>query len=132
MPSGIHESIPATPEEVEVFADTLTEAYLHCRVWGHDPDPGTFSLAKDVVGKPDAFWDIPLLCTHGCGVRWRVLATFDGEVLRRSLDYSGAPGYICESGRIDKTGKMVLRKTYFISKAPRGTLTKAQKKRRAL
>lgn len=112
--SGIYQSVPASIEEVKAFASKLTEAYLHCRVWGHDPEPVNITIAKHIEGAPRAHWDATLLCGHGCGVRWRALVSQDGEVLKRSLDYSEAPGYLCESGRINKEGKMVLRKKFFV------------------
>ena len=111
--SGMYESIPASPDDVETFGKTLTQAYLHCRVWGHDPAPHNVVVAKNIEGVLGAHWDAALICTHGCGVKWRVLASSDGEVLRRRLDYSGAPGYISEVGRIDAEGKKVLRKQFF-------------------
>lgn len=110
---SVYGSIPASPEEAEAFAGQLTEAYLHCRVWGHDPFPQNIRVARDVEGVPNAHWDADMGCTHGCGVRWKMLVSIDGELLRRRLDYSEAPGYISEYGRIDANGKKVLRKTFF-------------------
>jgi hypothetical protein len=112
--SGIYEAVPASPEEVKAFAESLTSAYLHCRVWGHDPEPHNVVLVRDIEGHPTAAYDASLLCGHGCGVRWRVLVASDGEVLKRSLDYTDAPGYLCEVGRIDKDGRKVLRKKFFV------------------
>ena len=122
--SGPFGSVPASPEEVEAFATTLTDSYLHCRVWGHDPMPHNVVVAKDVEGVPRAHWDATLICSHGCGVRWTALVSVDGEMLRRRLDYSGAPGYISETGRIDAEGKKILRRTYFVG------ATKVSRKRR--
>lgn len=117
----MYESIPATPEEVEAFAKTLTEAHLHCRVWGHDPMPHNIVLARNVEGVPrGSHWDAQMICSHGCGVRWRVLASRDGEVLRRHLDYSDAEGYLSSNGRIDKKGRQILRRTYFVGATKKG------------
>lgn len=112
--SGIYERIPAAPEEVEAFASSLSEAYLHCRVWGHDPEPHTVVLAKGVEGFPHAYWEALLRCSHGCGVLWQVLVGRDGEVLRRKLDYSGAPGYLSPHGWINSKGRAVIRTRYFV------------------
>lgn len=126
--SGIYDSVPATPEEVAAFAGQLTEAYLHCRVWGHDPTPNNIVVAKDVEGQPRAHWDAKLICTHGCGVRWKVLASSDGEVLSRRLDYTDAPGYISEYGRIDAEGRKVLRKTFFTNATKGGKKSRKGKR----
>lgn len=117
--SGLYERIVATPEEVEAFGRSLTPAHLHCRTWGHDPMPQNIVIAKDVEGVPGAHWDATLICSHGCGVRWTVLASRDGEVLRRRIDYAHAEGYLSESGRIDAEGRKVLRKQFFSSKKRR-------------
>lgn len=117
--SGISGRIPATKEEVEVFASSLTPQYLYCRVWGHDAAPQTPLIAKNIEKYPKAYWDVLLLCTHDCGVRWRALVGGDGELLDRKLDYSEAPGYLCEFGRINRDGKMVLRKTFFVDATKR-------------
>lgn len=117
--SGIYEKIPATQDEVKAFASTLTPQYLHCRVWGHDPEPQNIVLTKNIEGHPTAHWDTTLICAHDCGVRWRVLVSGEGEVLKRALDYTEAPGYLCESGRINREGKMVLRKTFFVGATKR-------------
>lgn len=116
-------SVPASVEEVEQFGKGLTSAHLHCRVWGHDPVPHNVVVAKDIEGVPRAHWDATLICSHGCGVRWTALVSVDGEMLRRRLDYSGAPGYISETGRIDAEGKKVLRKQFFVG-ATKGTKTR--------
>lgn len=113
--SGIYESIPAAPEEVEVFGAGLTEAHLHCRVWGHDPDPqGNVRLATDDDGVPGAYWVANPGCTHGCGVRWLIYADAEGWRIKRTLDYSAAPDYLSEHGRIDKQGRAILTREYFV------------------
>lgn len=112
--TGMYDSIPATPDEVRVFAQDISDAYLHCRVWGHDPTPHNINVAKDIEGVKGAHWDATLRCSHDCGVRWRVLASNDGTVLRRRLDYSAAPDYISPTGRIDAEGRKVLRQQFFV------------------
>src|SRR4051812_2559655 len=106
---GIYESVPASPQEVEAFGASLTREYLHCRVWGHDPEPHNTVLVTDdeVQG---AFWHAQARCSHGCGVKWNIWATAEGDVVRRSLDYEDAEGYLSPDGRIDATGRSVLRK----------------------
>lgn len=128
--TGIYESIPATPEEVESFGATLTDAYLHCRVWGHDPDPqGNTRLATDSDGVTGAYWVVSPSCTHGCGVRWNIFATADGDVVRRALDYSDAPDYLSNTGRIDAQGRSVLRKEFFMRSVGAKPQKKATRKR---
>lgn len=118
--STIYERIPASPEEVEIYAGEIPAAYLYCRVWHHDPEPHNMVLAKGVKKHPTAVWDAQLRCSHGCGVRWVVLVDGDGEVLMRRLDYSGAPDYVLKGkGRIDKNGNQILRKTFFVQNAPK-------------
>lgn len=113
----IYERIPASPEDVEQFAGEIPEAYLHCRVWHHDPEPHNITLARGVEKHPTAVWDATLRCSHGCGVQWRVLVDGEGFVLERRIDYANAPGYVMEGkGRIDKRGNQILRRTYFVSK----------------
>lgn len=115
--SGIFQSIPASAEEVQAFGSQLTSAYLHCRVWGHDPDPqGNTRLcsADERDEHPGAYFWINPSCTHGCGVRWIILANAEGDLIRRALDYSDAPGYLSPTGRIDATGRSVLRKEYLV------------------
>lgn len=126
---SIYERIPASPEEVEAFGKGLTEAYLHCRVWGHDPQPHNIVVAKDVEGVPNAYWDADLICSHGCGVRWRVLVGRDGELLRRRLDYKGAPGYLSDTGWIDREGKKVLRSQFFTGRTKKPSRKKPSRKK---
>lgn len=123
----IAQHIPASPDEVEGFANTLTPAYLHCRVWGHDATPRNIVVAKHTEGVPNAQWDASLVCSHGCGVRWRVLASLNGEVLRRRPDYSEAPEYLSKVGRINREGRQILTRRYFEGNGP-----KRGRKRRAL
>lgn len=113
--AGIYESIPAAPEEVEAFAEELTKAHLRCRVWGHDPIPQGLLQVKDVKNHPTAVHEASMRCSHRCGVRWLMLLNADFDILARRLDYSGAPGYLSEHGRIDHKGRSILRKHYFIS-----------------
>lgn len=136
--AGIYEAIPASLDEVEAFAESLTPEYLYCRVWHHDPAPNGLSLATDEERAQrqkyaGAFWSGGLVCTHGCGVRWRILANSEGEILMRKLDYSDAPGYVMEGkGRINAQGNQVLRKTYFMRSVggPSGSTKKAPTSRR--
>jgi hypothetical protein len=107
---GIYESVPATPEEAEVFAKELKASHLRCRTWGHDPIPYDVSYVRDVVGHPSAVVEALMRCSHKCGVMWVLLLNADFEVLRRSLDYSRAEGYLSTSGRINHDGKSKIRK----------------------
>lgn len=70
--SGMFTSIPATAKDVEFFAKHLTDAYIHCRTWGHDPEPHSIK-----VGPRGVYWDAKLRCAHGCGVK------LGGTCLRR-------------------------------------------------
>jgi hypothetical protein len=116
---GIYESIPAAPEEVEAFAETLTKAYLRCRVWGHDRIPNGQPIeVKDVEHHPTAFYEASLRCSHRCGVKWKMLLTAEYDIVTPpQLDYKGAPGYLSTDGRIDRKGKAILRKHYFLGLA---------------
>lgn len=125
--SSIYERIPATPEEVEQYAGEIPKEYLHCRVWHHSPEPHNIVLAKGVTKHPTAVWDASLMCSHGCGVRWKVLVDGAGQVLMRRLDYSGAPDYVLKGkGRIDKNGNQILRREFFFQNGP-----KPRKKRKS-
>lgn len=124
-----HGGLPALPEEVEAFAATLTDQHLYCRVWGHDPEPHNIVVAKDTEGVPGAFWDAFMRCSHGCGVRWRMLASQDGEVLRRRLDYSEAKDYLSTVGRIDAGGRQILRRRYLVG-ATNQTAKSSKRRRR--
>lgn len=118
--STIYERIPASPEDVEQYAGEVPPEYLYCRVWHHDPEPHNIVLAKGVEKHPTAVWDATLRCSHGCGIRWRLLVDGSGEVLQRKYDDSNAPDYVLKGkGRIDKNGKQILRRTFFVQKGPK-------------
>lgn len=118
--SGIYERIPASPEDVEQYAGEIPPEYLHCRVWHHDPEPHNIVLARGVEKHPTAVWEATLRCSHGCGCRWIVLVDGAGQVLKRSIDYSEAPGYVLEGkGRINKEGNQILRREFFVQKGPK-------------
>jgi hypothetical protein len=123
-------TIPADPAEVEKFAESLTPEYLMCRVWHHSPEPHDIKLAdKDDKAKSDgAMWSAVLRCRNGCGVRWRVVVDGEGFVVRRRLDYSGAPDYVLKGkGRINtKEGNAVMRRTFFTNNGPHRGRSKAR------
>lgn len=48
-----------------------------------------------------------------------VLVSADGEVLKRTLSYDDAPDYLSTVGRIDKSGKQIIRRQ-FMTRATRG------------
>lgn len=112
--SGMFTSIPASDKDVEFFAKHLTDAYIHCRTWGHDAEPHSIK-----VGPRGVYWDAKLRCAHGCGVKWVVLVAADGEMLKRTLSYDDAPDYLSPVGRIDKNGKQIIRRQ-FMTRATRG------------
>jgi hypothetical protein len=115
--STIYDRIPASPEEVEQYAGSIPPEYLYCRVWHHSPEPHNVVLTKGTGKHKTAFYSASLRCRNGCGVVWAVLVDRDGKVLKRSLDYHDAPGYVLDGkGRIDKNGNQILRKTFFVSK----------------
>lgn len=123
--SGIYERIPAAIEEVERYAGEIPEAYLYCRVWHHSPEPHDIKIAKH---GSQAVWSAILRCSNGCGVTWTVLVDPTGEVIKRKLDYSGAPDYILVGkGFINKEGNKVLRREFFTQKAP-GTKSRRRKR----
>lgn len=119
MPTIPSFSLPPSEKEVEVFAKSLRPEHLHCRTWGHDPQPHNIRVAKNIEGHPDAYWDVDLLCSHGCGVKWSVLAAKDGGIIRRTITYTEAPGYLSDIGRIDKDGRRVIRRAFLVGHSKR-------------
>lgn len=126
--SGIYEKIAASPEDVEQYAGEIPPEYLYCRVWHHDPAPHNVVLAKDETKHPTAVWEARLRCSHGCGIQWKVLVDAAGEVLQRKYDDSGAPDYVLKGkGRIDKHGKQILRREFFMQTGPKPRKKRAKR-----
>lgn len=118
--AGIYERIPASPEDVEQYAGEVPPEYLYCRVWHHDPEPHRPVLAKGEKKHTTAFWEVQLRCSHGCGIKWKVLVDAEGQVLQRKYDDSDAPGYVMVGkGRIDKRGNQILRREFFLQNGPK-------------
>ena len=55
-------------EDIEAFAEKLTDEALHCRSWGHQPQEQIVREVTVEGGK--TYWEVVLICRNRCGTQW--------------------------------------------------------------